>query len=30
MRCPQITTVSYDLSPQALAVSGVPVTEERL
>jgi hypothetical protein len=30
MRCPQITTVSYDLSLQALAVSGVPVTEERL
>jgi hypothetical protein len=30
MRCPQITTVSYDLSPRALEVSGLPVTEERL
>jgi hypothetical protein len=30
MRCPQIATVSYDLSPQALEVSGLPVTEERL
>jgi hypothetical protein len=27
-RCPQITTVSYDLSPQAREVSGLPVIEE--
>jgi hypothetical protein len=30
MRCPQVTTVSYDLSQLALEVSGLPVTEERL
>src|SRR5580692_476427 len=29
MRCPQITTLSHELSPRALAVSGLPVTEER-
>jgi hypothetical protein len=28
MRCPQVTTLSYDLSPQAREVSGLPVTEE--
>jgi hypothetical protein len=27
-RCPEVTTVSYDLSPQALEVSGLPVIEE--
>jgi hypothetical protein len=27
-RCPQITTVSYDLSPQVREVSGLPVVEE--
>jgi hypothetical protein len=30
MRCPQITTLSYDLSPQAREVAGLPVTEEYL
>ena len=30
MRCPQITTLSYDLSPQVREVSGLPVTEEYL
>ena len=28
LRCPQITTVSYDLSPLAREVSGLPVIEE--
>jgi hypothetical protein len=28
MRCPEITTISYDLSPQVREVSGLPVTEE--
>jgi len=27
-RCPEITTVSYDLSPQVREVSGLPVAEE--
>lgn len=27
-RCPEITTVSYDLSPKVRAVSGLPVIEE--
>jgi hypothetical protein len=27
-RCPAVTTVSYDLSPQSLEVSGLPVVEE--
>jgi hypothetical protein len=27
-RCPEITTVSYDLSPQAREVSGLPVIQE--
>jgi hypothetical protein len=27
-RCPEITTVSYDLSPQAREVSGLPVIHE--
>jgi len=27
-RCPEITTVSYDLSPQTSEVSGLPVIEE--
>ena len=27
-RCPEVTTVSYDLSPQALEVSGLPVMQE--
>ncbi len=27
-RCPEITTVSYDLSPQLEEVSGLPVIEE--
>lgn len=30
MRCPQVTTISHDLSPLAIAVSGLPVIEERL
>ena len=29
VRCPQITTVTYDLSPLTREVSGLPVTEER-
>jgi hypothetical protein len=29
-RCPEITTVSYDLSPQVREVSGLPVIEEAL
>ena len=29
-RCPQISTVSYDLSPQTREVSGLPVTQESL
>jgi len=28
MRCPEITTVSYDLTPQVQAVSGLPVVQE--
>ena len=28
LRCPEITTVSYDLSPLVREVSGLPVTEE--
>lgn len=28
-RCPQITTVSYDLSPLAREVSGLPVCQEQ-
>ena len=27
-RCPEVTTVSYDLSPQALEVSGLPVMQD--
>jgi len=27
-RCPEITTVSYDLSPRTRAVSGLPVVED--
>src|ERR1700736_4110666 len=27
-RCPEITTVSYDLSPQARELSGLPVVQE--
>ena len=27
-RCPEITTVTYDLSPEVRAVSGLPVIEE--
>ena len=27
-RCPEVTTVSYDLSPQMLEVSGLPVYQE--
>jgi hypothetical protein len=27
-RCPEITTVNYDLSPQAREVSGLPVMED--
>jgi len=27
-RCPEITTVSYDLSPEVRAVSGLPVMQE--
>ena len=30
MRCPEITTVSYDLSPQVREVSGLPITEESI
>jgi len=29
-RCPEITTVSYDLSPQVREVSGLPVIDETL
>ena len=28
-RCPEITTVTYDLSPQTREVSGLPVMQER-
>jgi hypothetical protein len=28
-RCPEITTVSYDLSPSVRAVSGLPVMQDR-
>lgn len=28
LRCPQVTTISYDLSPEVQAVSGWPVIEE--
>ena len=28
-RCPEITTVTYDLSPAVREVSGLPVMEER-
>jgi hypothetical protein len=27
-RCPEITTVSYDLSPEAREISGLPVIQE--
>jgi hypothetical protein len=27
-RCPEITTVTYDLSPRVREVSGLPVMEE--
>ncbi|HEV2202029.1 MAG TPA: hypothetical protein VGR73_19590 [Bryobacteraceae bacterium] len=27
-RCPEVTTVSYDLSPRLLEVSGLPVMQE--
>jgi hypothetical protein len=27
-RCPEITTVSYDLSPEAREISGLPVVQE--
>jgi hypothetical protein len=30
VRCPEITTISYDLSPQVREVSGLPVTEETI
>jgi len=30
MRCPEITTISYDLSPRVREVSGLPVTEETI
>lgn len=30
MRCPQVTTVSYDLSDQVREVSGLPVIEDSL
>lgn len=30
MRCPQVTTVSYDLSEQVREVSGLPVIEDSL
>ena len=30
MRCPEITTISYDLSQQVREVSGLPVTEETI
>ena len=29
-RCPEITTISYDLSPQILAASGLPIIEEEM
>ena len=29
-RCPEITTVSYDLSPEAQDVSGLPVIQETM
>jgi hypothetical protein len=28
MRCPEITTVTYDISPHMSEVSGLPVVEE--
>jgi hypothetical protein len=28
MRCPEITTVTYDLSPEAQAISGLPVSHD--
>lgn len=28
LRCPEITTVSYDLSAEVQAVSGLPITED--
>jgi hypothetical protein len=28
MRCPEITTVTYDLSPEARAISGLPVSHD--
>jgi hypothetical protein len=28
LRCPEITTVSYDLSPQGREVSGLPAVQE--
>jgi hypothetical protein len=30
LRCPEITTVSYDLSPQGREVSGLSVVQERV
>jgi hypothetical protein len=30
MRCPEITTISYDLSAKVREVSGLPVTEETI
>jgi hypothetical protein len=29
LRCPEVTTVSYDLSPQAQIVSGLAVMQDR-
>lgn len=29
LRCPEVTTVTYDLSPETQAVSGLPIVTER-
>ena len=29
LRCPEVTTVTYDLSPETQAVSGLPIVAER-
>ena len=29
LRCPQVTTVTYDLSPETQAVSGLPIVTEQ-
>jgi hypothetical protein len=29
LRCPEVTTVTYDLSPETKGVSGLPIVTER-